>query len=70
MTYTDEKIIEFEYDTQADALAAMQEGGEVYPMLEEGYTDAEGRQLSKQEMAFLVELGKWIIRLILGIPIP
>lgn len=70
MAYTNEKIIEFEYDTQEAALLAMQEGGEVYPMLEEGYTDAEGRQLSKQELEFLQEVAKWIIRLILGIPVP
>ena len=69
MEYTNIHVYEFEFDTQADAQAAMQEGTQIYDMMETGYTDAEGRQLTKQELEYLGEIAKWIIRLIFGIPV-
>lgn len=68
--FENETEIVREYETQADALAAIAEGGELHEYLQDGYTDPEGRQLTKAEIEWLIEVGKWVIRILLGIPIP
>lgn len=63
-------VREFEFNSQEEAFAAISEGGELYEYVQEGYTDADGRQLTKAEIEYLIELGKWILRLVFGIPVP
>lgn len=63
-------VREFEFDNQADAFAAISEGGELHEYVQQGYKDADGRQLTKAEIEYLIEVAKWIIRLVFGIPVP